>query len=74
MKPEIHTVFDPETNASSVLVNGVEYMRVNADLTIEGFGGMIGDIMHSETYPLRTREYMDWVQGEAGKIPALPLS
>ena len=76
MKPEIVTAFDTETGATDVLVNSVSYMRVHADGTIDGFGGTVGDseFVNGSTYPLRTQEYMTWVQGEADKIPALNLA
>jgi hypothetical protein len=75
MEPEIVTAFDPETGATDVLVNGVGYMRVNADLTIDGFAGTLGDreFVNGQTFPLRTKEYMEWVTELASKNPPIPI-
>ena len=73
MKSEITIITDADNGARSILVGNVEQMRVYADGTIEAFGGVIGDVLRSEVFPVQTADYLAWVTEEAAKLPAIPV-
>ena len=60
MSTGITVIANPVDQSVSVMVNNAEYMRVNADGTIEAFQRVTGDVLSVNTVTLRSAEYIEW--------------